>query len=91
MTEVYVKIFGRVQGIFFRSETQEKANELGVKGWVKNEPDGTVTAVAQGDDSAIQKFLMWCKTGPSAAQVENIEVTTNENPENIFENFTIEY
>ncbi len=69
-----LKIFGRVQGVFFRDHTQEKAKELGVVGWVRNMPDGTVEALIEGSADAIEQMIAWCHQGPSSAQVEKVEV-----------------
>jgi acylphosphatase len=91
MIEVQIKIFGRVQGVFFRSETVKKAEELGIKGWVRNETDNTVITLVQGEEAAVRAFIEWCRTGPDIAHVDNIEVFTNDKPEKIFEDFKIEY
>jgi len=91
MVEVQLKIYGRVQGVFFRSETQKKAQQLNLKGWVRNEPDGTVFAVVQGDNDQIQQLLEWCKEGPDAAKVENIDIMPNPNPSEQYRDFSIKY
>ena len=67
------KITGSVQGVFFRAEAKKIAEELGIKGYVKNEPDGGLTIVAQGDDNSIEKLEEWCRKGPPRAQVEDIQ------------------
>jgi len=87
---IRVKIHGKVQGVFFRANTQEKAKELGVKGWVKNEPDGTVSAIFEGEDSAVVKIVEWCKHGPEAAQVDTVEVR-EEKYTGEFKSFEIKY
>ena len=74
MNQVKLRISGKVQGVFFRASTQEKAQELGLKGWVRNEPDGSVTAVARGEDAAVQQWVEWCHRGPEQAQVEQVEI-----------------
>lgn len=73
-THLRIKIFGRVQGVAFRFYAAEKANDLGVRGFVKNLPDGTVYAEAEGDPGALQEFLMWCHAGPALASVERVEI-----------------
>ena len=73
-----VVIRGRVQGVFFRVETRERARSLGLAGWVRNNPDRTVEAVFQGDRDRIDSMLTWCRRGPSAAYVENVEVEWTE-------------
>lgn len=69
-----VVIRGRVQGVFFRVETRERARSLGLAGWVRNNPDGTVEAVFQGDRDRVDSMLVWCRRGPAAAYVEGVEV-----------------
>jgi acylphosphatase len=69
-----IKVSGRVQGVFFRASTKEKADELGVKGFVKNERDGSVYIEAEGDEDLLQKFVAWCKQGPTHAIVELVDV-----------------
>jgi acylphosphatase len=71
---VTLKVLGRVQGVAFRWEAQKAADRLGVTGWVRNEPDGTVRAFAQGDESAVDAFVEWCRQGPPSARVSNVAV-----------------
>lgn len=67
-----IRIRGRVQGVFFRSFAKEKADELGLLGFARNEPDGSVFIEAEGEEAALQKFLALCGTGPQFARVEQI-------------------
>ena len=67
-------ISGRVQGVFFRMETQRAAERFGVFGWVRNRPGGTVEAVFEGEQQAVDAVLQWCKEGPNLAVVKNVEV-----------------
>lgn len=69
-----IKIGGRVQGVGFRFSAREKAKNLGVTGYVQNRPDGSVTIVASGEESALNEFLSWCRKGPSMAQVVNVDI-----------------
>jgi acylphosphatase len=81
-------IHGRVQGVFFRDSTRRKAQELGVRGWVRNRPDGTVEAVAQGDPGTLERLEQWFRDGgPRAARVERVE--TQEVPEEGFADFQV--
>jgi len=73
MTHVNIKIFGEVQGVFFRHSARLKAREIGIIGFVKNEPDGAVYMEAEGDEKALGQFLEWCKHGPESAKVEKVE------------------
>lgn len=66
-------IHGKVQGVFFRAAAKEKADELGVKGYVKNQEDGTVLIEAEADRETLGSFLEWCEDGPDQAQVEEVE------------------
>lgn len=71
---VHVLISGRVQGVFFRSNTKDKADELSITGWVRNLSDGRVEAVFEGREESIEKMLQWCRKGPGYALVEKVEV-----------------
>lgn len=71
----HVMISGRVQGVFFRMETQKTARQNHVTGWVRNTPDGRVEAVFEGGKDAVEKVLRWCETGPPHARVENMDVS----------------
>ena len=71
---VHVFVCGRVQGVFFRQSTQLQAEGLDVKGWVRNLPDGRVEAVFEGEEQRVKTIVDYCRHGPSAAKVENVEV-----------------
>ena len=68
-------ITGRVQGVAFRASTVATARALGLSGWVANRADGSVEAVAEGDDADVAAFVRWCHHGPPAARVDRVEVT----------------
>ncbi|MFA5928914.1 MAG: acylphosphatase [Candidatus Margulisiibacteriota bacterium] len=70
----HIFISGRVHGVGFRLYTKRYAESLDIKGWVRNLYNGQVEAVFQGDQYAVDKLVKWCKTGPSSAEVENVEV-----------------
>lgn len=77
MTEsvcVHVIISGRVQGVFFRMETQRTARHLGVTGWVRNLPNGTVEAVFEGPRKQVDAMLNWCRQGPPSAKVDDLGI-----------------
>jgi acylphosphatase len=86
----HVVIEGRVQGVFFRSHTQEMAERLGLKGWVKNRRDGRVEAVFEGDKGMVEQMIQWCHRGPSEARVTNVQVDREEYSGE-FEDFSIRY
>ncbi|MHC2993171.1 acylphosphatase [Pontibacter sp. HJ8] len=69
-----IRVHGRVQGVFFRASTQEKAEELGLTGFVQNEPDGTVYLEAEGGVEALNALEAWLHIGPRRAKVEKVEV-----------------
>lgn len=73
MKHLSLKIFGRVQGVFFRSGTKKEAEKLGLCGWVKNETDGSVSVEIEGERAQLEKFLRWCREGTVAAKVEDIK------------------
>ena len=69
---------GQVQGVFFRDSVRERAGESGVAGWVRNRPDGSVEAVLEGDAQAVEALVDFCRSGPSSADVESLEVSEEE-------------
>jgi len=68
----HVYVSGQVQGVFFRDSTREKAEQLGLTGWVKNLPDGRVEALFEGPAAKVREIVRWCKEGPSHADVEDV-------------------
>jgi acylphosphatase len=70
---VQLKIEGWVQGVFFRQSTCDTALRLGLTGWVRNCPDGSVEAVFEGEETAVQEAIDWCHQGPPAAQVTSVK------------------
>lgn len=73
-----ITIRGRVQGVYFRQHTLERAAELGISGFVKNQPDGSVYCEAEGDAHALQNFLDWCGIGSPMSEVRSVNVETKE-------------
>ena len=70
---VHLTIKGRVQGVYFRASTRDKALELGLTGWVKNSPDGSVEAVFEGPREQLKKSVSWCYKGPAGAAVTGVD------------------
>ncbi len=66
-------VSGRVQGVFFRQSTQRVAKDLGLNGWCRNLPDGTVEVCACGDDAGIDQLSAWLRSGPRQARVDAVE------------------
>jgi len=73
-TRAHVFVSGRVQGVFFRQNARQQAKSLGVKGWVRNLPDGRVEAVFEGEENAVKALVDYCHHGPPYALVENVDV-----------------
>ena len=78
MKRARVTVRGLVQGVYFRVDTQSRARSLGVRGWVRNAPDGSVEAVFEGDDERVDSMVAWCRRGPAGALVEDVEVSWEE-------------
>jgi acylphosphatase len=77
-----VVVHGRVQGVFFRDSTRERARSRGVAGWVSNRPDGAVEAIFEGEPEAVDSLVRFCQTGPRGADVNEVEVS-DEEPEGL--------
>jgi acylphosphatase len=75
---VRVRIHGRVQGVFFRAEARSRAESLGIAGWVRNAPDGSVEALFEGEPDRVDSMVEWCRRGPSGAHVNGVEVFEEE-------------
>ena len=71
-------ISGRVQGVWFRGTTRETALSLGLTGYVRNMPDGSVEVVAEGDSRRVDQLIAWCRRGPPHARVDGVAVTEEE-------------
>jgi len=75
MATINVRAFitGRVQGVYYRAETQKQASQLSLTGWVRNLPDGRVEILAEGEEQQVRQLLAWCKQGPPRSRVDLIE------------------
>jgi len=87
---VILKIYGRVQKVFFRDSTRRKARKLGLTGWVSNEPNRIVKVVAEGEEKKLEELIKWCYNGPIIARVEKIDIDWQE-ATGQFEGFEIKY
>jgi len=86
---VDLKIHGRVQGVFFRDSSQRKAKELNLSGFVKNEPDGTVQIIAEGEEKNLEELIEWCRAGGAEyARVDKVNIEWLE-PSGQFNNFIV--
>jgi acylphosphatase len=73
-----IRITGKVQGVSFRATTKAVADQMGIRGIIRNEKDGTLYMEAEGDDTLLEVFVEWCNEGPDRAKIENVEVTSGE-------------
>ena len=81
MKTIRLTIEGKVQGVFYRATAKDIADELGIKGWVRNLPDRNVEITATATEEILQKFIDWCKQGPPKARVDDViieELSTAE-------------
>lgn len=74
----HVVVHGRVQGVFFRAQTRDRARSLGLAGWVRNNANGTVEAVFEGDRERVESMVEWCRRGPAHASVDDVDVAWEE-------------
>jgi acylphosphatase len=74
MKQVRIIVSGRVQGVYFRASARDYARQLGLKGWVRNCSDGSVEALAEGQQTQLQQFITWCHSGPPGALVTDVAV-----------------
>jgi len=89
-TRAHVRISGYVTGVFFRYQTRELAQRLGLRGWVRNTSDGQVEAVFEGGKEAVEHMLEFCHRGPSGARVTDVEIKW-EQPRGEFSGFEARY
>jgi acylphosphatase len=74
VTAVHIRIRGLVHGVSFRSSMAQLASDLGVRGWVRNLPDGTVEAFLEGDERNVKRVIDWARFGPPRARVDKLDV-----------------
>ncbi len=72
-SRAHVFVSGRVQGVFFRSETRDEARRRKVSGWVRNMPDGRVEAIFEGEEEDVEKLIDFCRRGPPGARVTKVD------------------
>ena len=75
-----VRVTGRVQGVCYRQSTVEMASGLGLTGWVRNQPDGSVEALLEGEKAVVEQAIAWCRQGPPRAAVDNVTVDWLDGP-----------
>ena len=89
MKHLNIEVFGIVQGVSFRYHTREKAQRLGIKGFVRNRTDGSVYIESEGEEVSLKAFVEWCQHGPSFARVDR--VLTSESALHHFNTFEVRY
>ena len=77
-TRAHVFVSGKVQGVYYRANTRDRASEAGVDGWVRNLADGRVEAVFEGPKDDVESMVEWCHEGSPAARVEDVEAEYEE-------------
>jgi acylphosphatase len=82
MIRLHVTVYGFVQGVFFRDTVRRRAESANVAGWVRNNRDGTVEAVFEGEKDAVERLVAYCRDGPRDARVDRVDVTAEE-PEGV--------
>jgi acylphosphatase len=75
LVRVRLRITGRVQGVWYRGATEAEARRLGVDGWVRNLPDGSVEVLVEGEPETVRALVAWCRVGPPAARVKQVVET----------------
>jgi acylphosphatase len=78
MKHINIRVTGKVQGVSFRATTKATADQMGVRGFVRNEKDGSVYIEAEGDDLLLEVFLEWCHEGSDRSKIENVIVEPGE-------------
>ncbi|TDS13938.1 acylphosphatase [Sphingobacterium paludis] len=87
MKHLNIEVYGEVQGVYYRLTCKAVADQLGIKGFVVNRPDGSVYIEAEGDSSTLEELLEFCQEGPDRAEVKSL--TQEEGPLRGFKNFEV--
>lgn len=86
---VHVYVTGKVQGVWFRASTQQKAQQLGITGWVRNTQEGTVEAVFEGEKHIVKEMIAWCQKGPPLAKVCQVDIKEEPVSVALFDAFSV--
>lgn len=89
--KAHLLISGRVQGVFYRQSMLQAARHLGVKGWVRNLPDGRVEAFLQGEGEAVERLIQWAGEGPPGARVTGVQVDREKPADRGYHDFQVRY
>jgi len=87
---IHAIVEGKVQGVFFRAYTRDEAERLGLSGWVRNRPDGSVEALISGDARNVDRMLEWLETGSPMSQVSRVIIKSGQQPSEV-KDFFIKY
>jgi len=90
MVRKRIVVRGRVQGVGFRYATVSEARRLGLHGWARNAPDGSVEIIAEGAPADVQALVAWCHRGPSSARVASVQAT-DEPPDETLGQFGVRW
>ncbi|MCB2182540.1 MAG: acylphosphatase [Desulfobulbaceae bacterium] len=88
---IHAIVKGRVQGVFFRSYTQEEAVKYGVNGWVRNLPDGSVETLISGDSAQVDRMISWLHQGSPMSEVREVIIDKRDNADRLLQGFEIKY
>lgn len=88
MKHIAIRVSGKVQGVYYRASTRQTAEVCAIRGFVRNEPDGSVYIEAEGEDENLDRFIGWCRIGPAGARVDALNLT--EGVLRYFQGFRIE-
>ncbi|MCB2173062.1 acylphosphatase [archaeon] len=88
MIRAHITVEGRVQGVGYRANTRRMANQLKLKGWVRNLRDGRVEIIVEGEEEMVDRLIQWCHRGPTSAYVRNVSVEISE-PRREFDRFRV--
>jgi len=91
MKKMHAYVSGKVQGVFFRSNTADMANRLGVKGWVRNLNNGKVEVLAEGSQAKLDQLLKWLCRGSVFSKVDHVNHEFSDVDNEAYRNFTIHY
>lgn len=88
MIRAHITVEGRVQGVGYRANTRRMANQLKLKGWVRNLRDGRVEIIVEGEEEMVDRLIQWCHRGPTSAYVRNVSVEISK-PRREFDRFRV--
>jgi len=88
LIRIHLIVKGKVQGVGYRNNAKRRADQLGLRGWIKNLSNGSVEIIAQGSEKKIEEFVAWCQKGPIISTVEEVQIEKQE-PDTDFWDFKV--